>query len=932
MTLYVCLSSARHHMRNDLWLRGFDTILVSKLVDALIPISVKFSLLAKFPLDFSAERVELNSFSYRLRVIKASIRRFRRAMQSAIQEKVPVPPGRNGEAQDSQSDPDERAYMAALKQITSGKVREAKALVQLMIARQPQDARALHLLGLVHYELGELEEAAARLRESVAAAPSAVDALCDLAAVLRDLKQFEDALQICMTAISLDAKYYPAYANLGRIYKALGRLEESAACYLQAVEIAPDYARGYCDLGLAYLALGRTDEAVETCRKATGLSPDDADAVLALGKTLTSAGKLHDAIALYEEADVKHKGQLPILCALAGAYADSRQLQKALVTHRRSLEIAPDVPDAHIALGDTFRKTGRAAEALKCYKYAVSIARDNAVAIARVAETLAGLGQIEAAIENGQKAIAIDASLPAPYRTISRSLIKLGRFAEAFSIQARAVTLDKSDPESLSDYFRLARQICDWQGISETESSLRNACRQSSMKIPPSPLLDLECSAEDILLAARSWAKQYRCEKPLEVPASKPRTPAGQPIHLAYVYEDCGDEKLVEFLRTVIAGHDRERFRISGFFLGGPEDGEGRSGLAKSFDTSEDIGHLPYCAAARKIHDARVDVLVTFEGYNSKAVPAILAHRPAPIQVSYLGYPATTGADFVDYIISDAYLTTLDQQPFFDEKIVQLPDCFMAVPLPDNRPGSSASPNRQSLGLPEKGIVFCCFNPARTISSECFGVWMNILKNVPGSILWLLDDNEAATKNLKRNAAALGLDPARLIFSPHCARQDHLARLALADLYLDTMPSGSIGAVAESLAAGVPVLSNAGETMASRMSGSLLKTCGLGDMITHAHEHYDHAARLMTCDPRSLKQLRARLAANMKTVRPFDTARYQCGLDAAFEHMVTIARNEELPYAFAVAIGDEDKTDSQAGKDARPADEESILPELANAC
>lgn len=853
-------------------------------------------------------------------------------MQSATQQQAPNRPGNDGEAQENQDSSVERAYMEALKLFTSGNIREAKALVQLMLVRNPQDARSLHLMGLILYELGDLEEAAARLRESVAADPSAVGALSDLAAVLRDLKQFDDALHACMAAISLDTKYYPAYANLGCIYKALGRPEESAACYLQAVEIAPDYARGYCDLGLAYLALGRTGEAIEACRKAAGLSPDDTDIVLALGKSLASAGKLGDSIALYEDTDSKHGGQLPILCALASAYAESRQIQKALVTHRRSLEIAPDYPDAHIALGDTFGKTGRAAEALKCYKHAVSVAPNHAVAIAREAEAQLGLGQIEAAIENSKKAIVIDASLPTPYRTISRGLRRLGRFAEAFSMQSRAVALDKCDLESLSEYFRLARHGCDWEGICETERLMRDACRQDGMKIPPAPLLDMECTAEEILLAARSWARRYTVEKPLMPLGSKPHARAGKPIHLAYVYEDCGDEKLAGFLRTVIAGHDRERFRVSGFFLGGPDSREGRSLLAKSFDASADIGHLPYSEAARKIHDACVDVLVTVEGHNSRAVSAILAYRPAPIQVSYLGYPATMGANLVDYIIGDAYLTALDQQPFFDEKIVQLPDCFTAALQAGDRPDPSALPDRQSQGLPEKGIVFCCFNPVRTISPDCFAVWMNILKNVPGSILWLLDDNEAATKNLKRNAAALGLDPARLIFAPPCAGRDHLARLTQADLYLDTMPSSSTNAVAEALIAGVPVLSCAGETMVSRMSGSLLNACGMGDMITYAHEHYDHVARMMTCDPKSLKQLRARLAESVKTARPFDGMRYQCSLDAAFEHMVTVARNEEPPYAFAVAIGEEDGTDSPADEKEKPAEEESVLPELADAC
>jgi predicted O-linked N-acetylglucosamine transferase (SPINDLY family) len=210
---------------------------------------------------------------------------------------------------------------------------------------------------------------------------------------------------------------------------------------------------------------------------------------------------------------------------------------------------------------------------------------------------------------------------------------------------------------------------------------------------------------------------------------------------------------------------------------------------------------------------------------------------------------------------------------------------------------------------------------------------MNILKNVPGSVLWLLDDNEAATANLKRSAAALGVDPARLVFAPRCGRAEHLARLPLADLYFDTMPSSSAAAVSDALAAGVPVLTCAGETMVSRISGSLLHACGLSDMITYAHEHYDHAARLVTRDPKSLKQLRARLVSAQKTASLFDAESYQCGLDAAFEHMTAIARNGEWPYAFAVALGKEERQKKRKAVPVTPVEEdEPLLLAEADAC
>ncbi|MBX2806086.1 MAG: hypothetical protein KTR19_08945, partial [Hyphomicrobiales bacterium] len=300
---------------------------------------------------------------------------------------------------------------------------------------------------------------------------------------------------------------------------------------------------------------------------------------------------------------------------------------------------------------------------------------------------------------------------------------------------------------------------------------------------------------------------------------------------------------------------------------------------------------------------------------------------------SYLGYPATMGAEFVDYIVGDPYITALDQQPFFNEKIVQLAECLMVAMPTGVIPQSAEAMDRHALGLPENGIVFCCFNPVRTISADCFAVWAGILKNTPGSVLWLLDDNDAATANLKRNAAALGVDPARLVFAPSRARNMHLARLPFADLYLDTTPSSSTVAIADALASGVPVLTCAGETMASRLSGSMLSACGLRDMITHALEHYEHAARMLTCNPRSLKQLRVRLANARQTAKFFDTEHYQSALDAAYEHMMAIARNGEWPYAFAVAPGKTNKQKNAAEQPQRtPREDQPFLLAEADVC
>jgi predicted O-linked N-acetylglucosamine transferase (SPINDLY family) len=290
---------------------------------------------------------------------------------------------------------------------------------------------------------------------------------------------------------------------------------------------------------------------------------------------------------------------------------------------------------------------------------------------------------------------------------------------------------------------------------------------------------------------------------------------------------------------------------------------------------------------AQKIADEGVDIAVDLMGLTANAPTEIFARRPAPVQLNYLGYPGTTGADFMDYILADAVVAPLSQQEFYAEKILHLPDCYQ--PNDSNRPlppaHLSLEMGRAEAGLPAHGFVFCCFNNSWKINPPLFDIWMRLLKSVPGSVLWLIEDNQEAAANLRRAAAARGMAEIRLVFAPRVASEAHLARHRLADLFLDTLPYNAHTTASDALWTGVPLITVLGEGFAGRVAASLLSAVGLPELIAENLDDYEKLALALARDPASLAGLKKKLEANRLIAPLFDTARFTRNLEAAYEKM-----------------------------------------------
>jgi predicted O-linked N-acetylglucosamine transferase (SPINDLY family) len=343
--------------------------------------------------------------------------------------------------------------------------------------------------------------------------------------------------------------------------------------------------------------------------------------------------------------------------------------------------------------------------------------------------------------------------------------------------------------------------------------------------------------------------------------------------------------------------HDRERFRVHAYSYG-PNDGSAmRSRLERSFERFVDARAMPHAELSSAIHADGVDILVDLKGYTQHARSEVVALRPAPLQVAYMGYPGTLAAGFVDYLVADRYVIPPGYERFYGEKLVFLPGSYY---VNDRLRGEGPMPPRALLGLPEEAIVFCCFNQTYKILPEVFEGWMRILQAVPGSVLWLLDTNATARQNLGREAAKRGIEPARLIFAPRVASAQHLARVAAADLFLDTRPYNAHTTATDALWVGLPVLTTAGSTFASRVAGSLLAALGMPELIAASPAEYEACAIELARSPPALASLRRKVLRQRASASLFDTARFTRNLEHAYVRMWERHLAGEPPASFDV--------------------------------
>ena len=354
-------------------------------------------------------------------------------------------------------------------------------------------------------------------------------------------------------------------------------------------------------------------------------------------------------------------------------------------------------------------------------------------------------------------------------------------------------------------------------------------------------------------------------------------------IRIAYISTDFRDHVVADAIAGCFEHHDKTRFETTAISLG-PNDGSAmRRRIEVAFDRFIDVQTLSDAAAAEMVRDLEIDVAIDLNGYSGEARTGILARRPAPVQVNYFGYPGTMAVPFIDYIIADHWLIPEEHRVYYSEQVVYLPHTYL--PSDRKRPVATEAPTRAGEGLPAAGFVFACLHNAFKIGPELLDIWARLLHGIENSVLWFLEDNAGASTNLKRESECRGINPNRLVFAPRKPLADHIARLSLGDLFLDTLPYNAHTSASDALWAGLPVLTCPGNTFASRVAAALLCAIGLPELVTASLAEYENLARALAQDPGRLAALRLRLVRNRDTEPLFDTAGFTKDLESAYRTM-----------------------------------------------
>jgi predicted O-linked N-acetylglucosamine transferase (SPINDLY family) len=706
--------------------------------------------------------------------------------------------------------------------------------------------------------------------------PATADSLLREAQVAIAAGDVAAALGLVARAVDLAPDRADVLRERARIEWILGDARAAATCRA-AIDRAPGDVSAWNLLG-EILNAADPAAAATAWRHALELEPQNPEALFHLGNRHRERGENDAAISHYERALARSPKHPGVLNNLGLALEASGQSERAESCFRGVLAAQSQHPDALANLANLLQGRKRYQEAALAYEKAIAIRRDFPVHfwISR-GVTLGELGALADAEASFREAARLDPEHARVQVDIGSLCIVQEKFDEAEAPLTRALELDPGNPYATAMRLYGRMQRCIWDGLDASVAQLRAIIAddkpRAAYNAVPFPLLAMPLGPDVELEAARRWARQIAAPVAAQrLPESVPARAPGKRLRVGFVSSDFRDHPVAYLLTECCERIDRTRTETFAYSLVPENKSVFGQRVARAFEHFADLAAKPAEAIARRIRGDGIDVLFDLNGYTTHSKSEIFVLRPAPVQISWLGYLGTLGAEWYDYVLTDRVACPPELQPYFTERFLYLPDCY--CPSDTRRPVGPQAPSRAACGLPETGLVFCCFNNSYKILPAVFDVWMRLLASVLGSTLWLAPGNATASTNLRREAAARGIDPARLIFAPRVSLAEHLARHVHADLLLDTAPYNAGTTANDALFMGVPVLTCAGETMAGRVAGSQLHAIGLPELVTTGLAEYGALALELAREPARLRDCRERLRANRPTYPLFDMARF----------------------------------------------------------
>jgi predicted O-linked N-acetylglucosamine transferase (SPINDLY family) len=569
-------------------------------------------------------------------------------------------------------------------------------------------------------------------------------------------------------------------------------------------------------------------------------------------------------------------------------------MEDALECFDRVLRLRPDYLEARNSRGLALKAMGQTGQSLAEFDRVLKEKPDHLRALINRATVLGAMGRAEQELQSYDRALAaqpdmVEALIGRAYclRTYKNDL------AGAIADQERAVAIQPDYPYARGDLVHMKMLAAEWRDLAGELVVLNQGVHEGKRVVNPYVYQGLSSSPADLLASAKIYTQDKY--PPLPFPRHHRRRQGK--IRLGYLCSDFRAQATMHLSAGLFEHHDRSRFEVIGFD-NSPEDGSPmRHRVIAAFDRFVPIQTLSDRAAAHLIAESEIDILVNLNGYFGTPRMGVCAHRPALLQVNYLGFPGSLGAEYMDYILADAEVIPRGEEQFYSEKVVRLPNSYQ---INDSLRPRPAPGSRAAHGLEETDFVFCHFNYSYKLTPEIFAVWLRLLSSVPSSVLWLLESNALFAANLRREAERAGIDPARLVFAPPIETSAHLSRLALGDLFLDSLPYNAHTTASDALWAGLPLITCRGKAFAGRVAASLLRAMGLPELVTNSLDEYESLALLLANDRKLLQSYRDRLTRGPAQLHPFNTARTTRQIETAYEAMMARWNKDELPESFSV--------------------------------
>ncbi len=665
-------------------------------------------------------------------------------------------------------------------------------------------------------------------RDCLTVQPDQPDALQFLGVLQAQLGQSAIAIELLLKAVALQPTNPIIRFNLATVYEQAGLIEEALRSFTEAIRIDNTYAAAHERLASLWMARSDWNRAAESFAAAAAGGVAEPSMYLDWGRALDRADRPNEAVDAY----------------------------------RRAIEIEPTFVEAYGNLGNLLVAAGRWDEAARHYRQAIELRPNSSELLFNYAVLLMQEEKWEPA----------------------RDLL----------MQARQLKNHTINDAVVSNLLHCKQHLCEWDDVHELARLVVESLESLKVDVkqqPVSPLiflaLPIETTSEQQLRCSRIWAeakervgKEKRAER-VGTPLPRGRD---RRIRVGYLSGDFNTHPVGYLIPELIEAHSRERFEIIGYSYGKDDGSFNRRRLENGFDRFVELACLSNLDAAAQIADDQVDILIDLQGYTRNSRIEILQHRPAPIQIAYLGFASTLGTDYIDYMIVDDFVVTTEMERCFAEKLIRLPGCFM---VNDRlREIADATPTRRALELPEQAFVFCAFSAPHKLNPAMFDIWMRLLRDFPDSLLWLRTGLRACNENLRAEAARRGVSPERIVFAPIVSMPEHLARHRAADLFLDTFPYNQHSSASDALRMGLPVLTLTGKTFAARVAGSLLTNLGFPELIADAPAIYESTARRLAAKRDELNAIRTRLQQTVQGHALFDGRQFARKLEDALEKII----------------------------------------------